>query len=273
MRQRWVKNIGAAIDGFEHSPPHADFCIAANYAETEAVIADKFTYAQPDLPKKKGKLDKKSLGDILGYRFTSTRWFKLEGGELSYYDDESMSPASLRRVLPLVGAKLVTGSDDHSPYILVRLRDGQLLEMTTPVMKEAHEWKEALSATISGLRMYGSRTTFKNRRTNAFDTNDVAADDAGNDVDNDDRAAIVKKPKKDRPRLHDPYLDALSKKDEETVRAIRGVLKLHFCFRHISDIDPIIHAMKPRTCLPGEVVIWQGGPGNMFFYLQVIDYI
>ena len=256
MRQRWVRCIGAAIDGFEHAPPHEAYCIAASYGDTEAAVEKKVKYPQPDLPKRKGRFDKKSLGDVLGFRFTTTRWFRLEGGELSYYDDESMSPSSLRRVLPLAGAKLITGTDEHSAAIMLRLPGGRLLEMEASTMREAHEWKEAFAATISGLRA-GARATYKNRRTNAFDTND-GEDGAASS------SSSSKKPAVDRSRQH-----AVSTKDEATVRAIRAALTQHFCFRHISDIDPIIHAMKPKLCLPGEVVIWQGGPGNMFFFLEV----
>ncbi|KAJ1442213.1 cyclic nucleotide-binding-like protein [Ochromonadaceae sp. CCMP2298] len=49
---------------------------------------------------------------------------------------------------------------------------------------------------------------------------------------------------------------------------LHGCLSRNFLIKTPPDLLPLIHIMRPRTALPGEVVVWQGSTGDDFFVLE-----
>lgn len=57
-------------------------------------------------------------------------------------------------------------------------------------------------------------------------------------------------------------------KSPETLEVINKALSDHFLTGAIYDKTPIINALKPISAVPGDVIIWQGAPGDLFYILE-----
>ena len=149
----WVECIQAAVSGVQHTLPSAPAVVERKTIKTEFV----------EMPRKTGMMKKKSIeGKAFGIKNTKTRWFRLEGGELRYYSDESMRPSKLKKSINLKGCKVPKDVRDNT--ITLELTDGNNLFMEASNNIEALEWHHAIKETISIVN--GQRSDGKKRRSN-----------------------------------------------------------------------------------------------------------
>lgn len=96
----------------------------------------------------------------------NVRWFKLEGGEIRYYADESMRPSSLKGTLSLRGCSLpATDEANGDVNITVQRPDGHCLLMIAASPELAGDWRSAIASSIS-LLLKQEGALLKNRRAN-----------------------------------------------------------------------------------------------------------
>jgi hypothetical protein len=164
-RDEWVFLIQEAIRGVVHT-------VAATTAGTADKRSNKrsstkFAFTSVEFPRKEGVLKKKSIeGKKFGFKNIKTRWFKLEGGELRYYADESMRPSSLKGTVSLRGCSLpTTPESNEDTNITVQRPDGHVLLMIASTPTVADEWRGVLASSI-GLLLKAEGDLLKKRRAN-----------------------------------------------------------------------------------------------------------
>lgn len=82
-----------------------------------------------------GTLKKRAIGGTLGYRNKKTRWFKLEAGELRYYNSSEFRPSDLKNVIKLVGCSVVTDPTAREAFTIV-LPDQRTLDVRVGQLEE-----------------------------------------------------------------------------------------------------------------------------------------
>jgi hypothetical protein len=90
-----------------------------------------------------------SIGSTFGIKSIKKRYFRLEGGELRYYEDEDIRPSKLKDTLDLKQAKVLL---ENSTFLTLSLHNGRNMRLEAPSPKLALEWKDALTETISLLQ-------------------------------------------------------------------------------------------------------------------------
>lgn len=164
-RDEWVFLIQEAIRGVVHSVTASAGTVADKRPNKRS--STKFAFSSVEFPRKEGVLKKKSIeGKKFGFKNIKTRWFKLEGGELRYYADESMRPSSLKGTVSLRGCSLPTtpeANDDTN--ITVQRPDGHELLMIAASAEVANEWRSVLATSI-GLLLKAEGSLLKKRRAN-----------------------------------------------------------------------------------------------------------
>ncbi|RYH03706.1 hypothetical protein EON65_47155, partial [archaeon] len=154
-RESWVETIRQAIAGTNHE--------LSSTALTFPSFASSMSNGSQsswgvDFPHKTGFLKKTSTGNAtFGIKITKKRFFRLEGGEVRYYEDEDIRPTKLKGVLSLEGAR-VSGDSTSTFTLSLATRD---MKLEAPSPKEAEEWRDALGGTITLLSMQKKSGTGK----------------------------------------------------------------------------------------------------------------
>ena len=230
-------------------------------------------------------MTKKAIGGLLGYRNKKNRWFNLESGELRYYNGPDLRPSELKNVVKLVGCSVI--SDPATPegftiilpdqktldvshtetqlsvdtnltnkYILIRQ-----LQLQATTAKDAHEWIEALKETITIVDRIAQRERTRARY-------EIHIDFRG-------KLWLTILPRKQRrqniaiesdesPATPLPVI----RKSPETTELLRVALQNHFMLASLTDHTPIIDAMQQLNYEPGDVVVWEGDIGDLFYVLE-----
>lgn len=166
-RQAWFDVIRQAIAGVTHTLSHTPI-VVPNFQVNK--ISSSFSESNAsaiEFPHKAGYLKKSSQGNsTFGIKSVKRRWFRLEGGELRYYEDEDIRPSKLKDTCDLRGARLMNTDQQNSCTVHLQLANGRLMKLEAPALKVALEWRDALSETISLLQYQKNSTAgeFKNIR-------------------------------------------------------------------------------------------------------------
>ena len=115
---------------------------------------------QVEFPKRIGPLRKKAVGGTFGVKSVKKRWFRLESGELRYYNEEQMKPSQLKGTVQIAGSNL--SSDKDKRVFSLHMADGKLLEMEASSETDALMWVNAIRETQEILR--SSRRKKERRR-------------------------------------------------------------------------------------------------------------
>ena len=243
-REDWILEIKEAIQGVDHNAPKDNFLVSS-YEELDEMSGSR-AHVMQEFPRKTGMLKKTAMNAYFGFRAIVNRFFRLDGGELSYYRDDSMKPESLGRTFALNGAKLV--QNDNELCITVILATGKVLELEAATPKLAHEWKELIGESIHAAQREGVGTA-KKRRLNI-----------SNFEGTESEAAAERKRK----------IEAGAKqiKSPKTIESIRLCLLQHFLMKSLSDLTPVLDALVEVVALPGDIIIWQGSHGDLFYILE-----
>jgi CRP-like cAMP-binding protein len=220
----------------------------------------------PDMPHKAGNLTKKAIAGTLGYRNKKTRWFKLEAGELRYYNSAECRPSELKNVIKLVGCSVSPDPNVREAFSLI-LPDQKTLDvrvaasaprdavahagvglscsmlvvqLQAATAQDARDWIEILKEAINVVDRLAQRERTRTRRQNIA-------------VENDDR-----------PLAPLPVVQ----KSPETMQLLNEALHNHFMLANLKDKTPIIDAMQLLEFEPGDVVIWEGDVGDLFYVLE-----
>lgn len=197
-RDEWVTVLKQAItDGIRHVLKPSSALVLPAYALTSGAKDQQGSAsAAIEFPHRAGYLKKDSQGkSTFGMKRVKKRWFRLEGGELRYYEDEKVHPSKLKGTLDLQGAEVlekaaensqspptasrrtsVTNCDSDSNFFVLRLTtEERTMTLEAPSRKVAHEWKQDLIETIELLRFArANKAEFKNRRrVNVYDRIDA----------------------------------------------------------------------------------------------------
>eukprot|EP00981_Chlorochromonas_danica_P000013 scaffold17_cov187-Ochromonas_danica.AAC.9 len=104
-----------------------------------------------DFPRKIGYLKKTSRGQAtFGIKSVKKRFFRLEAGELRYYEDDDVRASRLKGVISLAGAQLAAGPGQ---MLSLHLSSGRHLRLEASSGKEALEWCDAFGETLALLAL------------------------------------------------------------------------------------------------------------------------
>lgn len=240
-RVNWVNNILDAIGGARHTRPEGAATPdsdAGRFVSKRISAAREGMQAIMELPRKMGELSKKPIVGRFGLKTPKTRWFKLEGGELRYYGESSMRPSSLKQTLSLTGCSM-NDAETKIRTIVINLSDGNQLCMEAASKEIATEWVKVLRETIDILN--SKSAAGKTRRINVANEHSDGAD------------AVIK---------------SIAPKSPSTISVIEDALSQHFLMGSLGDRTPVLDALQPLEALPGDVIIWQGTPGVLFYILE-----
>lgn len=243
-REEWLVEIKEAIQGVVHSTPPDNFLVST-YEELDEMSNGR-AHVMQEFPRKTGMLKKTAMNAYFGFRAIVNRYFRLDGGELSYYRDESMKPETLGKTFPLNSARLGQNNDELG--ITIILATGKVLELEAATPKLAHEWKELIGESIHAAQREGVGTG-KKRRLN---------------ISNFEATELEAAAERNRK------LEAGGKqyKSPKTIESIRLCLMQHFLMKSLSDLTPVLDALVEVVALPGDVIIWQGSHGDLFYILE-----
>jgi len=201
------------------------------------------------LPSKDGELKKLSVGGLMGIKKVTKRWFRLEGGELRYYTEERRRPSSLKRCLSLASAILL---DDPEPAVIsIKFEaSDEVLRMEAASEKLAGEWKDRIRETLIMLKVRGAAGAQTKRRLNL-------ADVSAEGEESDERS---KKPVALNPRI--------VVKSPESTHLIHECISHHFLLKTVKDVKALVDGMFKVIKLPGDVIIAEGTPGELFYILE-----
>ena len=256
-RYEWMEKLIEGFDGVKHeqpvdrsSPAKAASGAAASpnsktgQAKRGSEASTSTAISQAELPKLTGSLKKKAVGGTFGVKTVKKRYFRLEAGELRYYEGEQMKPSQLKGTVQISGCKLVTEKDKLA--VTIEMTDGKSLEMEADNETDAKRWSAAIQETIlilSGAGGAGGSKKDKKRRE------DVATE------------KIVEKSAPSKSAAKDP----LSFKTEATKGFLKESLQDHFLLGGLENFDPLIDSLNLVVGLPGDVVIWQDTIGDLFY--------
>jgi CRP-like cAMP-binding protein len=149
-----------------------------------------------------------------------------------------MRPSSLKQSLALLGCSM-NAEDTKGRAIVVNLTEGNVLCMEAESTGIAGEWVKVLGETMDILNT--KNAAGKTRRINV-------ANEHSDPSDNVVRQVVAK--------------------SDATKSVIVEALSQHFLMNSIRDTMPVVDALQPQQALPGDVIIWQGTPGELFYVLE-----
>ena len=237
-RDEWVYHIQEAIRGVDHE---RRVCSASSNASSKR--GSRVSFDVVEMPKKEGQL-KKMSGQKSKFKVTKldTRWFRLEGGELKYYGDQSLKISKHNKIMSLKGAALsIEDGHNEGVNIHLNLANGNTLHIVTPSDVTASEWRKAIEDSIKIITENAAKNGGKRRRFNLANIQD-------------DNVPV---------KLNERVF-----KNSETKSTITTALQKHFMLSDLTDYSPILDALQLKVALPGDLVIWQRSIGDLFFVLE-----
>lgn len=314
-RQHWMEVIQQAIDGTRHVLDNP-VLIFPNYMADTHNKASMFSSTGPgrvaatDFPHKAGYMKKISTGtSAFGLNKTVKRWFRLEGGELRYYEDEDIRPSKLKSTLDLRGAKLNLEQSRSGSVFHLELSSGRVMRLEAPSASTALEWKDALSETLAllenlkdskgeyrALRRYnlheklsaeekrevlalmrgGSSKSQPNspvRRSNSLFSSGNSPPPPPSSQSNtppSNFSKLLNRSSSQSMSLHDVSMQGAFK-TPQTVELLMNCLQQHFLLKGYTssnDFNPILDKLHAKMAVPGEVILWQGSSGDLFYILE-----
>lgn len=199
-----------------------------------------------DLPELAGRLHKKAIGKnpvrtnltFAQHRTPKPRWFKLQDGSLNWFKRDDLRPSSLKGTLGLKGC-LVQISDDDRHKLVIRIPDGKELIILSDSEITIRRWHTAISHTIDLL--HNPNRLYKRRPRIYVEDEDLpnsAADEPPPD------------------------------KSKSTINKLSRALSSHFLFKSTMGLQDVIDMLVPNNVRAGDVICWQGDPGDKFFVLE-----
>jgi cGMP-dependent protein kinase len=235
-RDEWMKVIKDAIGGFVHNPSSCSWLMITPVASSD----DKVVV----LPIKEGELKKLSSGGVLGIKTVSKRWFRLDGGEIRYYADEKRRPNALKRCFSLATSTLL---DDHDPKIInIKMEDtGEFFKAEAATEATATEWKDKIRETLLMLRVQGAASPQTKRRLNLADVSSEGDEEK-----------------------HGTAMHKFSVKSQDSIKLIQECIRNHFLLKTVKDTKALVDGMYKVVKLPGDTIIAEGTPGDLFYILE-----
>jgi len=300
-RDEWINVIVQSIKGTKHFLPLSALSIPETTAKSSSfkynsdnTHSTSTTLVALDFPRKCGYLlksssHKKNFSLMKSIPKPSQRWFVLEAGELRYYTDEHTSFDSLKDVLDLKDAQLLSAEDQPSTkHFQIRLKDGRKLKFEASTHSEAKDWKEAFTRTFSTLQtVKGRDEVVASRRFNVFDLRlsaeekksvMVAMHQSSSPQDNSKtRFSVANFFKSSKQQQENAPANAATSstgpsfkvvKSNETSAMIEGCLQQNVMVKRLQDVKPLVSCTKGRIALPGEVITWEGSLGDEFYILE-----
>jgi cAMP-dependent protein kinase regulator len=351
-RKEWIEVLTEAFTGIEHELISKALIIPSfnDNRQNYGPLSDgsSSSSASIDFPHMEGYLKKTSSGKTtFGLKSVKRRWFRLEGGEIRYYENEDVRPSKLKGVLELLGAEVLTPDNQNSSFIMIQLPNGgRLLKLEATSAKIAKEWREILNETVFILEQHRNiyNSEFKKaRRFNVHDhlteeekkgkatavssgggssphkpsstspnrqslssppaspvalpasdgsssparksffssnkkssTPDTAAA-ASSSANHDNGAVSV--PSSSLTRKFSSLLSAndgndgksITKshyKSTQLIEMLKGTLQQHFLLKDLHNMNTLIDSLEEKLVFPGEVIIWQGSIGDLFYVIE-----
>eukprot|EP01038_Epipyxis_sp_PR26KG_P013978 gene13978-18747_t len=321
LREEWVNKIKQAITGVSHylgnivllCPFKNDVQVRLNRSSSDSGNSPYFTSRKSlvktsldvasaravEYPYKTGYLKKISADSSYGLKVSiNKRWFRLDSGELRYYEDEDMKPTKCKGVFDLHGAALVnhgklskpeTVSDTTGHTISINLNSGRTLKLEALTHTIAVEWINSIQETLALLNnnfgsyndsnynyLLSAVNSRKERRLNIYDnslTNEIIQNEnlkfqpCSPSVDNQNEEIDLLSPKVHGGRRLKRGVDPT--KSPEVLKQsslhhdpITDILMQHFLLKTVADLSGLIETLHEQFYLPGDVVAWEGVLSN-----------
>jgi cAMP-dependent protein kinase regulator len=181
-RKEWIEVVTEAINGIEHELTSKALIIPSfnDNRQNYGPLSDGSSSSSAiDFPHMEGYLKKTSSGkSTFGLKSIKKRWFRLEGGELRYYEDEDVRPSKLKGVLELLGAEVIAPDKENSTFVMIQFPNGgRLLKLEAPSSKIAKEWREILNETIFILEQHRNIYNLEFKKARRFNVHDHLTED------------------------------------------------------------------------------------------------
>ncbi len=312
-RSLWIEVINEAIAEVEHELSTKALIIPSFATQNYGPMPDSTsqTSTAVDFPHMEGYLRKTSSGKTLGIKSVKKRWFRLEGGELRYYEDEDVRPSKVRGVFELSAIEVLPPEMENSPFVQIQFPDGgRLMKLEAANGKIAHDWRDALNQTIFVLQQ--NRTIYNSefKKARRFNVYDHITDEEKKSL----KATVAKtftstsSPSSPLPSPPPPSSSSPSParksffgssptppappstpssknirraesngfespiksyyKSPQLVEMLKSCLVQHFLLKDLLNFNPIIDKLQEKIAVPGEVVIWQGSIGDLFYIIE-----
>jgi CRP-like cAMP-binding protein/serine/threonine protein kinase len=219
-------------------------------------ISIQYEFVEP--PSRTGPLKKRAIGGIMGYRNIKQRWFKLEAGELRYYDNESLKPSRLKGTVSLKDKASLAPMETGRPLKMkILFGEGKNIVMFSDTPEEAESWRRDFLETIRIFEGASSQYKDKKRKKNVSMNRKIEVEG------------------EDGPTERNSSSNLLSRSVRTTMtESSKEVLKIalhgHFLLAEF-DMDGHNALLEELTFLPmisGDVVIWQNTWGDYFYILE-----
>jgi CRP-like cAMP-binding protein len=185
----------------------------------------------------------KSMRSSFGKGGEKKRWFKLQGGELRYYAKDDLRPNSLKGTVPLAGCNISLNEKEPRCFS-VELPDGKVLVVRGESDKEVQRWVSALTDTLDMMNKNEKHQPGKRRHRILISEDSNASGSGGHKTHN------------------------VVEKEQSTKDALVTALEQHFLFKKVGDLTEVIDSLHPVYFMSGDVICWQGDPGELFFCLE-----
>lgn len=149
-----------------------------------------------------------------------------------------MRPSSLKQTISMTGCTM-NNEETKIRTIVINLSDGNQLCMEAPSKDVADEWVKVLRETIDILN--NKSAAGKTRRINVANEHSDTSE---------------------------KVLKQVVPKSGATREVIEEALSQHFLMSTLIDKTPVLDALQPQETLPGDVIIWQGTAGELFYVLE-----
>ena len=200
-----------------------------------------------DFPQLTGPLFKQAIGKSMRSSFgkggEKKRWFKLQGGELRYYAKDDLRPNSLKGTVPLAGCSISLNEKEPRCFS-VELPDGKALVVRGESDKEVQRWVSALTDTLDMMNKNEKLQPGKRRHRILISEDSNASGTGGQKAHN------------------------VVEKEQSTIDTLVAALEQHFLFKKVGDLTEVIDSLHPVFFMSGDVICWQGDPGELFFCLE-----
>jgi CRP-like cAMP-binding protein len=341
-RRMWMEVINEAINGVQHELETKALMIPSFSTQTFGPLSENssMTTSAIDFPHKEGFLKKTSTGKTLGIKSVKKRYFRVEAGELRYYEDEDIRPSKLHDVFSLNEAELVHETVDNSLSVAIQFPNGgRLMKLEAPTAQVAQDWREVIQETIDifsqNKTIYSSEFK-KNRRFNVYDqiteeekkvirANPSLVNNTSNKSQNSTSVSPPPPPPPDTIASNSPkrtsffggnsttstitansppaspsspspvgrsrnslLSSTLNNYTAETgsgssssqiikrshfkspklIELLKPCLQQHFLLKEIENINLLLDCLEEKFSTPGEVVIWQGSIGDLFYIIE-----
>ena len=328
-RRLWMEVINEAIHGTVHELEGKALVIPSFSTQNYGPLSENSSLSSSaiDFPHKQGFLKKTSTGKTLGIKSVKKRYFRLEAGELRYYEDEDIKPSKLHGVFSFDGARLILDNNLSSVMINIQFQE-RIMKLEAETPKIAQEWRDVIQSTIDIFEQ--NKTTYnsefkKNRRFNVYDhiteeekkviranpnttTKSVSsppspglqselspaktspkrisffnsspppppANTSVSSGQNNSTNLSSSSTKSARVSLlatsSENNAGLLSKKSfyksPQLVELLKSCLQQHFLLKEIENINLLLDCMEEKFVSSGEVVIWQGSIGDLFYVIE-----